>query len=105
GGNFLTVRGIKRQIDGALGSRGAWLLEPYTDKPDSSGLNTEDPADIRKTAELAIQHGFQLCVHAIGDRANREALDIFEQTFRAHPDQKGLRWHGEHVQHISAADF
>jgi predicted amidohydrolase YtcJ len=105
GDNFFTVRAIKRQIDGALGSRGAWLLEPYTDKPDSSGLNTEDPADIRKTAELAIQHGFQLCVHAIGDRANRETLNIFEEAFRAHPDQKDLRWRVEHAQHISAADI
>ncbi|MBZ5621107.1 MAG: amidohydrolase [Acidobacteriia bacterium] len=105
GGNFFTVRAIKRQIDGALGSRGAWLLEPYTDKPDSSGLNTEDPADIRKTAELAIQHGFQLCVHAIGDRANRETLDIFEQAFRAHPDKNDLRWRIEHAQHLSAADI
>jgi predicted amidohydrolase YtcJ len=105
GDNFLTVRAIKRQIDGALGSRGAWLLEPYTDKPDSSGLNTEDPADIRKTAELAIQHGYQLCVHAIGDRANREVLDIFEETFRAHPDKKDLRWRVEHAQHLSAADI
>jgi predicted amidohydrolase YtcJ len=105
GGNFLTVRAIKRQIDGALGSRGAWLLEPYADKPDSSGLNTEEPADIRKTAELAIQHGFQLCVHAIGDRANREVLDIFEQTFHGHPDKKDLRWRVEHAQHLSAADI
>ena len=93
------------QIDGALGSRGAWLLEPYTDKPDSSGLNTDDPADIRKTAELAIQHGFQLCVHAIGDRANRETLNIFEDTFKAHPDKKDLRWRVEHAQHLSAADI
>ncbi|MEO8595287.1 MAG: amidohydrolase [Candidatus Solibacter sp.] len=105
GGDFFTVRGIKRQIDGALGSRGAWLLAPYTDKPDSSGLNTDDPADIRKTAELAIQHGFQLCVHAIGDRANRETLNIFEDTFKAHPDKKDLRWRVEHAQHLSAADI
>jgi predicted amidohydrolase YtcJ len=105
GGNFLTVRAVKRAIDGALGSRGAWLLEPYTDKPDSSGLNTEDLADIRQTAELAIQHGYQLCVHAIGDRANRETLDIYEQVFRAHPDRKDLRWRIEHAQHLSAADI
>jgi predicted amidohydrolase YtcJ len=105
GDNYLTVRAIKRQIDGALGSRGAWLLEPYADKPDSSGLNTEDPADIRKTAELAIQHGYQLCVHAIGDRANRETLNIFEDTFKAHPDKKDLRWRVEHAQHLSAADI
>jgi predicted amidohydrolase YtcJ len=105
GGDYFTVRGIKRQIDGALGSRGAWLLEPYTDKPDSPGLNTEDPADIRKTAELAIQHGYQLCVHAIGDRANREVLNIFEDTFKAHPEKKDLRWRVEHAQHLSAADI
>jgi len=103
--DFFTVRGIKRAIDGALGSRGAWLLAPYTDKPESSGLNTDDPADIRKTAELAIQHGFQLCVHAIGDRANRETLNIFEDTFRAHPDKKDLRWRIEHAQHINATDI
>ncbi|HEY1493810.1 MAG TPA: amidohydrolase [Candidatus Solibacter sp.] len=104
-GDFFTVRGVKRAIDGALGSRGAWLLEPYTDKPDSSGLNTDDPADIRKTAELAIQHNYQLCVHAIGDRANRETLNIFEETFKAHPEKKDLRWRIEHAQHINAADI
>ena len=105
GGDFFTVRAIKRAIDGALGPRGAWLLAPYTDKEDSSGLNTDDPADIRKTAELAIQHGFQLCVHAIGDRANRETLNIFEDAFKAHPDKKDLRWRVEHAQHINAADI
>ncbi|SPF56525.1 Amidohydrolase 3 [Candidatus Sulfopaludibacter sp. SbA4] len=103
--NHLTIRAIKRQIDGALGSRGAWLLAPYDDKPDSAGLNTEDPADIRKTAELAIQHGYQLCVHAIGDRANREVLDIYEQVFREHPEKRNLRWRIEHAQHLNAADI
>jgi predicted amidohydrolase YtcJ len=105
GDQFFTVRAIKRAIDGALGSRGAWLLAPYTDKPDSSGLNTDDPADIARTAELAIQHGFQLCVHAIGDRANRETLNIFEAAFKAHPEKKDLRWRVEHAQHLSAADI
>jgi hypothetical protein len=104
-GDYFTVRGVKRAIDGALGSRGAWLLAPYTDKPESSGLNTDDPADIRKTAELAIQHNYQLCVHAIGDRANRETLNIFEETFKAHPEKKDLRWRVEHAQHINAADI
>jgi len=105
GGGFFTVRAIKRQIDGALGSRGAWLLAPYTDKPDSAGLNTEDPGDIRKTAELAIAHNYQLCVHAIGDRANREVLNIYEQVFREHPEKEDLRWRIEHAQHLSAADI
>ena len=105
GGDYFTVRAVKRAIDGALGSRGAWLLEPYTDKPESAGMNNDDPADVRKVAELAIQHGYQMCVHAIGDRANRETLDIFEQTFQAHPEQKDLRWRIEHAQHLSAADI
>ncbi len=107
--NYFTVRAIKKAIDGALGPRGAWLLEPYSDlppnAPNRSGLNTDDSADIRRTAELAIQHGYQLCVHAIGDRANREALNIFEDTFRAHPTQKSLRWRIEHAQHLNPADI
>jgi len=105
GDRRLTVRAIKLSLDGALGPRGAWLLEPYADLPASSGLNTT-PVDVaRETAALAIEHGYQYCVHAIGDRANRETLDIFEQAFKAHPDQKGLRWRVEHAQHLSAADI
>ncbi len=105
GGGYLTVRAIKRYMDGALGSRGAWLLAPYTDKPDSTGLNVEDPTDIRKAGELALAHGYQLCVHAIGDRANREVLNIYESLFREHPERKNLRWRIEHAQHLSAADI
>ena len=107
GDNHLTVRAIKHYMDGALGSRGAWLLAPYSDKPDSTGLNIEDPADIQRAGELAIQHGYQLCVHAIGDRANREVLDLYERVFRAHADKdpKSLRWRIEHAQHLSAADI
>src|SRR4029453_8852899 len=92
GAGHLTVRAIKRQIDGALGSRGAWLLEPYSDKPDSTGLHTTSGSSIRETARLAMAHGYQLCVHAIGDRANRETLNIFEEAFKANPDKKDLRW-------------
>ncbi|MGI8742654.1 MAG: amidohydrolase [Bryobacteraceae bacterium] len=105
GDRHLTVRAIKRQMDGALGSRGAWLLEPYSDLPSSTGLNTEPVADIRKTAELAIANGFQLCIHAIGDRANREVLDLYESIFREHPDKKDLRWRDEHAQHLNPADI
>lgn len=105
GAGHLTVRAIKRQIDGALGSRGAWLLEPYSDKPESTGLNTTSVDSIRETARLAIANGYQLCVHAIGDRANRETLNIFEQTFKANPDKKDLRWRIEHAQHLNAADI
>ena len=101
----LTVRAIKKSIDGALGSRGAWLLAPYADKPESSGLETTKVAEIEETARLAMANGFQLCVHAIGDRANRETLNIFERAFKANPAKKDLRWRVEHAQHISAADI
>ena len=101
---MLTVRGIKHSIDGALGSRGAWLLEPYSDKPDDAGDNTTPPATIRETAKLALEHGYQLCVHAIGDRANRETLDIFEEAFKGR-DGKELRWRVEHAQHLHPADI
>jgi predicted amidohydrolase YtcJ len=101
----LTVRGIKKVIDGALGSRGAWLLEPYTDLPGSTGLNTQTVEDITETARLAMEHGYQMCVHAIGDRANRETLDIFEAAFKANPDKKDLRWRIEHAQHLNGADI
>jgi predicted amidohydrolase YtcJ len=102
---FLTVRGIKRSIDGALGSRGAWLLEPYSDKPDDTGRNTTPADEIRETAKLAMQHGYQLCVHAIGDRANRETLNIFEEAFKANPGKTDLRWRVEHAQHLNPADI
>jgi predicted amidohydrolase YtcJ len=105
GGGHLTVRAIKHSIDGALGSRGAWLLEPYSDKPDSTGLNTTPIDVIAATATLAVQHDYQLCVHAIGDRANRETLDIFEQTFKANPAKRNLRWRVEHAQHLSLSDI
>jgi hypothetical protein len=105
GQNHLAIRAVKRYMDGALGSRGAWLLAPYTDKPESTGLNVEDPADIRAAAELAIAHDYQLCVHAIGDRANRETLNIYESVFREHPEKKDLRWRIEHAQHIDPADI
>jgi predicted amidohydrolase YtcJ len=105
GRSHLTVRAIKRQIDGALGSRGAWLLEPYADKPDSVGFNTSTIADISESARLAIANDFQLCVHAIGDRANRETLNIFEQAFRLNPAKRDLRWRIEHAQHLSAQDI
>jgi hypothetical protein len=104
GDDYLTVRSIKRQIDGALGSHGAWLLAPYVDLTTSSGLELEDPADVEGTAEIAIKHGFQVNTHAIGDRANREVLDIYERVFARHPDRTGLRWRIEHAQHIDPAD-
>ena len=105
GNGFLTVRGIKKSIDGALGPRGAWLLEPYADKTGDTGRNTSTVEDIRETARLAMQHGYQLCVHAIGDRANRETLNIFEVAFKENPTRKDLRWRVEHAQHLHPSDI
>jgi predicted amidohydrolase YtcJ len=104
-GKRLTVRGIKHSIDGALGPRGAWLLEPYSDLPGSTGLNTTPVATIEESARLALQHGYQLCVHAIGDRANRETLDLMERALKGRADGAALRWRIEHAQHLSLADI
>lgn len=105
GQNHLTVRSIKRLMDGALGVHGAWLLEPYDDLPASVGLNTTPIEEMRETARLAIENDFQLSTHAIGDRANRETLSIYEEAFRAHPEKKDLRWRIEHAQHLHPDDI
>ena len=82
------------------------MLEPYADLA-TSGMATDSLDDIRMIAELAIKHDYQMAVHAIGDRGNRETLNIFEETFKRHPEKNGkeLRWRIEHAQHISAADI
>ena len=107
GDKRFTVRATKRAIDGALGSRGAWMLEPYADLPSTSGMNTDNLDDVRMIAELAIKNDYQLAIHAIGDRGNREVLNIYEDTFKKHPEKtsKELRWRIEHAQHINAADI
>jgi predicted amidohydrolase YtcJ len=105
GNNHLTVRAIKRSIDGALGPHGAWLLDPYADLPGSAGLNTSPVESIRETARLALKHDYQLCVHAIGDRANRETLNLFEEAFRTNPSKEGRRWRVEHAQHLHPDDI
>jgi predicted amidohydrolase YtcJ len=107
GNKHLTVRAIKISIDGALGSRGAWLLAPYSDSVTSSGLGRErEIENARIAAQLAIDHGYQLCLHAIGDRANREALNIFEEAFKKNNrNGKDLRWRVEHAQHIHRDDI
>jgi len=103
--NRLTVRAIKRFIDGALGAHGAWLLDPYEDLPGSSGLNTTPLESLAETAQLAIENDFQLCVHAIGDKANQQILDLFEMSFQSHPDKSDLRWRIEHAQHLALRDI
>jgi len=103
-GGHLTVRALKKQIDGALGSHGAWLLEPYADLPSTSGLETQTVADIEETADIALEHGFQLAVHAIGDRANRETLDLYARAFRRRPQKDSPRFRIEHAQLLDPAD-
>lgn len=103
--NHLTIAAIKVTADGALGSRGAWMLEPYADSPSSTGLATTPIERIAETAKIAMETGVQLCVHCIGDRANREVLNVYEAAFKANPDRKDLRWRIEHAQHLSADDI
>ena len=105
GENRLTVGGIKRLADGALGSHGAWLLEPYSDLSDSVGLNIVTPDELRESARLAAEYGLQLCTHAIGDRANRVTLDVYEETISSRADGRDLRWRVEHAQHLDPADL
>ncbi len=106
GNDFLAVRGIKHSIDGALGPHGAWLLEPYEDLPESAGLETTPVGLIEETAAIALKHGFQLNTHAIGDRANREVLDLYERAFTAAGvDSHERRWRIEHSQHLHPDDL
>lgn len=105
GGNRLTVRAIKRMIDGALGAHGALFLAPYNDLPEQKGLTLDSPDMLRETALLALKNDFQLCVHAIGDRANREVLDVYNQVFQSAEGNKDRRWRIEHAQHLDPADI
>jgi len=101
----LTVRAIKCMVDGALGSHGAWLFQPYDDLPGSTGLVVESLESIRETALLAAKADYQLCTHAIGDRANHEILNLYDAIFRSQPARRDWRWRIEHAQHILPADF
>ncbi len=105
GDHRLRVSTIKISIDGALGPHGAWLLEPYEDLPSSSGLNTAPVPDVEEAARVAAELGLQLAVHAIGDRANRESLDIMEATFAEFPGNEERRWRIEHSQHLHPDDI
>lgn len=99
----LWIRSIKLYADGALGSRGAALLDPYTDDPKNSGLLKSTPEHLRDVATRALQHGFQVGTHAIGDRGNRVALDAYEAALKAVPTVDH-RFRIEHVQILDHAD-
>ncbi|MCX7797039.1 MAG: amidohydrolase [Melioribacter sp.] len=102
---FLNIRAIKLYIDGALGSRGAWLHEPYNDLPNHYGSNVTPLRDLEEICDLAINNNFQVSIHAIGDRANHEVLNLYEKIFKKYPDKKNLRWRIEHAQHLNESDI
>lgn len=101
GQNHLTVRAVKCYLDGALGSYGAWLLAEYADKPGFFGQNTTPLDSIAEVAALCAKHNLQCCVHAIGDRGNREMLNLFEKQMPT----ADARWRIEHAQHIDPQDI
>ena len=103
-GAHLWIRAIKLYADGALGSRGAALLAPYSDEPTNSGLLVSQPEHIEAWAEAALRRGFQVNVHAIGDRGNRIVLDAFETALRKYP-KADHRFRIEHAQVVSEQDI
>ncbi len=106
GDGYLTVRTIgEKVLDGALGTHGGWLLEPYSDLPRSVGFNVTPVEDIRRSAELAIQHDYQMAIQGIGDRAARILFDIYEAEFKKNPTKNDLRWRIEHAQVIHPDDL
>jgi len=104
GDGYFTCRAIKTEVDGALGSFGAWLLQPYADKAEFVGQNTTEIEEVDAIAQLALSVDMQLCVHAIGDKANQVVLDLMEKYYAEHPD-KDLRWRIEHSQHLHPDDI
>jgi len=103
--DMLSIRSVKIYGDGALGSRGAALLKPYSDDPHNSGLLVTQPKELRQLYQQILAHKFQINIHAIGDRANRLALDEFEFAFKTQPYSKKLRHRVEHAQVINVNDI
>ena len=98
----LTVRSVKIYADGALGSRGAKLLEPYSDDPSNTGLMVESDDFYRHVCQKAYDAGYQVCCHAIGDGGVHHILDIYSEYLK---DKNDLRWRIEHSQVVNEADF
>jgi predicted amidohydrolase YtcJ len=107
--HHFTQRTIKVLFDGALGSRGGALLKPYSDAPETSGLLREKPEELRPMFEEALRRGIQVETHALGDRANRLILDLYEKAFKAVPPNEGKirepRWRIEHAQIVDPDDI
>ena len=106
GNDYLTIRSIKLNADGALGSRGAWLLDDYRDRPGHFGMATQSMDYVYEVSIEGLINGFQVNTHAIGDRANREVLDQYEKVFSERPELAiDHRWRIEHAQHIDPLDI
>lgn len=105
--HFHTVRSIKLHTDGALGPRGAWLLQAYADRVGHFGHETLPMETVYEVSNKALETGFQVCSHAIGDRANQEVLDRYERAFDNFPaiDRRAQRFRIEHAQHLSLDDI
>jgi len=103
--HWVTVRSIKLNCDGALGPWGAWLLEDYSDKPGHRGHETLPMSIVTEVSERALPLGFQVCAHAIGDRANQEILDRFEAALAKNPKATDHRFRIEHAQHLHPDDI
>lgn len=104
--DHFTVRGVGEDVsDGALGTHSAWFLKPYDDAPGVTGKNVTPMATLAQIARIAARDGFQVSIHAIGDRANREVLDMYQQIFDEYPAAHDLRWRIEHAQHLAPADI
>ena len=104
GSHFLTVKCMKLLIDGALGSRGAYLFEPYSDRSDTSGLLTVPYERCLEMSKYALQNDFQMSIHAIGDRANHLVLNAYEEALKEHP-KDNHRFRVEHAQIMTEADI
>jgi len=105
GDRQVVVRALKLLSDGALGSRGAALHSPYCDDPDNRGLLLIPPEELARLTREAVERGFQVCVHAIGDRANTLTLDTYEQVLGARPEARELRLRVEHAQILAESDI
>lgn len=104
--HLFTIRSVKLNCDGALGSRGAWLLDEYADRPGHFGHETLPMEFVKENALKGLQHGFQVCAHAIGDRANKEILDRYEAAFVELPNLiDDNRYRIEHAQHLHPDDI
>jgi hypothetical protein len=104
--DHFTVRSVGEDVsDGALGTHSAWFLKPYNDAPGITGKNVTAMDTLEKIARIAARDGFQVSIHAIGDRANRELLDMYQKIFAEYPAAHDQRWRIEHAQHLAPSDI